>query len=167
MATAESLAWHSLLGEPDGYHPERSVPNGQGHAPLGTTSSTRPVSRLCSLGCWTTPPTTLPEASEHFDAARADILASIQFPTGVWQQVWSNNLTGWLNRKIRRRTDSVGIFPNRDAIVRFISAVLTEQTDEWAEECRYLGLEIPAKSRLSPTANRYEHEETQMPALTN
>ena len=91
----------------------------------------------------------LPDAHEHLDAARADILAFTQFPEGLWQQIWSNNPNERLNREIRRRTDSVGIFPNRDAIVRLVGAVLAEQTDEWAEGRRYLGLDILAKSRLS------------------
>jgi putative transposase len=91
----------------------------------------------------------LPAAFAHLDTARAEILAFTGFPEGLWSQIWSNNPNERLNREICRRTDSVGIFPHRDAIVRLVGAVLAEQTDEWAEGRRYLGLDILAKSRLA------------------
>ncbi|GAB2529195.1 IS256-like element IS1081 family transposase [Microbacterium petrolearium] len=94
------------------------------------------------------------------DASRADILAFTGFPEGLWQQIWSNNPNERLNREIRRRTDSVGIFPNRDAIIRLVGAVLAEQTDEWAEGRRYLGLDILAKSRLTLVADNSPEEVT-------
>lgn len=109
----------------------------------------------------------LPEVCEHLSRAREDILAFTGFPEGLWQQIWSNNPAERLNREIRRRTDAVGIFPNRDAIVRLVGAVLAEQTDEWAEGRRYLGLDILAKSRLNivPGAGTGTDMED-LPALT-
>ena len=79
------------------------------------------------------------------DDAEADVLAYMSFPAPHRAKLHSTNPLERLNGEIKRRTEVVGIFPNEEAIIRLIGAILLEQNDEWAvQRARYLTLETIA-----------------------
>ncbi|MFD9630754.1 transposase [Streptomyces violascens] len=114
----------------------------------------------CSTS-WTRWRPSSPRPQPTWKPPRVDVLAFTAFPRESWRQIWSNNPQERLNKEIRRRTDVVGIFPDRTAVIRLVGAVLAEQNDEWTEARRYMGLDLLAKVRLHPIES--ETDETDLP----
>ncbi|MFC7478559.1 IS256 family transposase [Dankookia sp. GCM10030260] len=94
----------------------------------------------------------VPKLAALMDSAEEDVLAYMAFPAPHRPKLHSTNPIKRLNGEIKRRTDVVGIFPNEDAVVRLVGALLLEQSDEWAiQRSRYMSLEaISAVSDTGP-----------------
>ena len=83
--------------------------------------------------------------------AEDDVLAFMAFPKEHRTQLHSTNPLERLNKEVKRRTHVVGIFPNDDAIIRLVGAILLEQNDEWAvQRARYMTLETIARLSDDP-----------------
>ncbi|MER8731122.1 IS256 family transposase [Mesorhizobium sp. M1227] len=93
----------------------------------------------------------VPKLATIMDEAEHDVLAYMTFPKEHRVKLHSINPIERLNGEIKRRTEVVGIFPNDDAIVRLVGALLLEQNDEWAvQRARYMTLEIISQMSDDP-----------------
>src|ERR1700739_3690134 len=96
----------------------------------------------------------LPKLAAFLDDAEADVLAYMTFPAQHRAKLHSTNPIERVTGEIKRRTEVVGIFPNEDAIVRLVGAILLEQNDEWAvQRARYMTLETIAPLSDDPSVN--------------
>jgi len=86
------------------------------------------------------------DVAELMDEAEHDVLAYMAFDESLRTKLHSTNPLARVKKKIKRRTNVVGIFPNRDAVNRLVGALMLEQNDEWTVSRRYM----PAEKLTAP-----------------
>jgi putative transposase len=78
-------------------------------------------------------------------SSREDVLAYMDFPKEHWAQIASTNPLERVNKEVKRRSDVIGIFPNDEAVIRLVGALMIETNDEWTVSRRYMALESLAR----------------------
>ena len=99
-----------------------------------------------------------PKAADLLANAAEDVLAHLHFPAEHRRRLHSTNPLERLHKEVKRRSEVVGIFPNRASLVRLVGTLLEEQDDEWqVAERRYFSLES-MKLIDQPVGDNHEKE---------
>jgi putative transposase len=107
-----------------------------------------------------------PKVCELLEQAEEDLIAFYGFPPEHWTKLRSTNPLERVNKEIGRRADVVGIFPNDQAVIRLVGALLSEQNDEWLVQRRYLSVESMALILAEPTDPKPAQAGQEVPSLT-
>jgi transposase-like protein len=82
-----------------------------------------------------------PQVSAKLETEVEDCLACLSFPAGHRPRLRTTNGLERFNQELKRRTRVVRIFPNRQSLLRLVTALAMEQSEEWISGRRYLDLE--------------------------
>lgn len=91
-----------------------------------------------------------PRLGALIDSSRDDALAYMSFPREHWPQIASTNPLERVNREVKRRADVIGIFPNDEAIMWLVGALMLETNDRWAVAPRYMSRDTLARVTDNP-----------------
>lgn len=79
-----------------------------------------------------------PRLASWMETAIPEGLTVLDFPEAWRRKLRTTNAQEWINKEIKRRTRVATLFPNEASLLRLVSAVLIEISQEWEIGRRYL-----------------------------
>jgi len=83
---------------------------------------------------------TAPQLATWLEANIPEALTVFAFPAAHQRRLRTNNGLERLNKEIKRRTRVATLFPNEASVLRLVSAVLSEISDDWETQRSYLNM---------------------------
>ncbi len=113
----------------------------------GTAAQARAAARACAQS-WRA---SHPSVAVKLEADLEDCLACYAFPAAHRPRLRTTNGLERLNQELKRRTRVVRIFPHRESLLRLVTALALEQSEEWVSGRRYLDMDPFWEDRRRPS----------------
>jgi putative transposase len=91
-----------------------------------------------------------PQLAAKIDEEIEACFACYAFPAAHRPRIRTTNGLERLNQELKRRTRVVRIFPNRASLLRLVTALALEQSEEWVSGRRYLDMDPSWEERRRP-----------------
>lgn len=82
-----------------------------------------------------------PKLSAWMQTAIPEGLAVFEIPAPHRRRLRTSNLHEWLNKELKRRTRVATLFPNEASLLRLVSALCSEISEDWEASRKYLTME--------------------------
>jgi len=85
--------------------------------------------------------TTAPDLSKWMEENVVESFTVFSLPVNHRISMRTSNMAERLNKEIKRRTKVAALFPNEASILRLVSALLAETSEQWESRIRYLNMQ--------------------------
>ena len=92
--------------------------------------------------------TSAPKLASWLEASLHEGFTVFAFPSSHQRRLRTSNALKRVNQELKRRTRVVALFPNEASLLRLVSALLAETSDDWESSKSYLNM-IPS---ITPSA---------------
>ena len=96
---------------------------------------------------------THPAVAKRLDEDLEEAVTCLAFPAEHRVRIRTTNALERLNQELKRRTRVVRIFPHPASLLRLVTALALEQSDEWVSGRRYLDMALRTRQTEDPAAS--------------